>query len=144
VLACLFLIVVVLLQTGKGGMGAAFGGASQTVFGARGAGSLLGKLTAAFAGVFMATSLTLAYLSTSKDESLREAAAAQEERAKARSVRSKGQKGAPAKSGAMSGSQEEGEGAAPADEGAPEEGAAPAAEGENEEADDPGAEPGAE
>ena len=46
VLACLFLIVVVLLQTGKGAdMGAVFGGGSQTLFGSSGAGNFLTKLT---------------------------------------------------------------------------------------------------
>jgi preprotein translocase subunit SecG len=62
VLACLFLIVVVLLQTGKGAdMGAAFGGGSQTLFGAGGAGNLLTKLTTGTAIAFMVTSLILSY-----------------------------------------------------------------------------------
>ena len=62
VLACLFLIVVVLLQTGKGAdMGAAFGGGSQTLFGASGAGNLLTKLTTGTAVAFMVTSLILSY-----------------------------------------------------------------------------------
>jgi len=87
VLVSVILILVVLLQSGKGGMGAAFGGASQTVFGARGAGSLLGKLTAISAALFMTTSLTLAFLSTARDKSLKEAAARLEERAKARTVK---------------------------------------------------------
>ena len=46
VLSCLFLIVVVLLQTGKGAdMGAVFGGGSQTLFGSGGAGNFLTRLT---------------------------------------------------------------------------------------------------
>ena len=58
VMACLFLIVVVLLQTGKGAdMGAVLGGGSQTLFGASGAGNLLTKLTTGMAITFMATSL---------------------------------------------------------------------------------------
>jgi preprotein translocase subunit SecG len=62
VLACLILIMVVLLQAGKGAnMGAAFGGSSQTVFGSSGAGTFLGKMTAAVAIVFMLTSLILTY-----------------------------------------------------------------------------------
>lgn len=62
ILACLTLILVVLLQAGKGAnMGAAFGGSSQTVFGSSGAGTFLGKMTAVVAVVFMLTSLTLAY-----------------------------------------------------------------------------------
>lgn len=62
--AGLFLIGVVLLQSGKGAdMGAAFGGASSTVFGPSGAGSALSKVTVATAIVFMGTSLALAILS---------------------------------------------------------------------------------
>ena len=65
IVAGLFLIAVVLLQSGKGAdMGAAFGGASSTVFGASGAGNLLTKLTAGSAAVFMGTSLFLAVVST--------------------------------------------------------------------------------
>lgn len=61
-LACVFLIVVVLLQTGKGAdMGAVFGGGSQTLFGSGGAGNFLTRLTTATAIVFMATSLVLTY-----------------------------------------------------------------------------------
>lgn len=61
------LILIVLLQAGKGAaLGAAFGGASQTVFGPRGAGSFLGKLTTAAAGIFMVTSLTLAVFSSER------------------------------------------------------------------------------
>ena len=64
VLACLFLIVIVLLQRGKGAeMGAVFGGgAGSTVFGSRGAGNFLTRMTTAAAIVFMVTSLTLAYI----------------------------------------------------------------------------------
>jgi preprotein translocase subunit SecG len=66
VIFCIFLILVILLQTGKGGgMGTAFGGASQTVFGPRGAGSFIGKITGVVAGLFMLTSLVLAFLSSS-------------------------------------------------------------------------------
>jgi preprotein translocase subunit SecG len=65
VLVCLALVAIVLLQQGKGAdIGAAFGtGASQTLFGSRGAGSFLSKLTTAAAIVFMLTSLTLTYFS---------------------------------------------------------------------------------
>ncbi|MBF0183082.1 MAG: preprotein translocase subunit SecG [Magnetococcales bacterium] len=67
VLVSLALIFIVLLQKGSGAdMGAAFGGSSQSVFGARGSGSFLGKVTAALATVFMITSLTLAFVSTQK------------------------------------------------------------------------------
>jgi preprotein translocase subunit SecG len=62
VLSCLFLIVVVLLQTGKGAdMGAVFGGGSQTLFGSSGAGNFLTHLTTATAIIFMLTSLILTY-----------------------------------------------------------------------------------
>ncbi|HLG19321.1 MAG TPA: preprotein translocase subunit SecG [Bdellovibrionota bacterium] len=62
---CIFLIVIVLLQHGKGAdIGASFGGASQTVFGTRGAATFLSKLTVSCAIIFMVTSLSLAYLSS--------------------------------------------------------------------------------
>ncbi len=64
ILVSLVLILIVLLQTGKGAsLGAAFGGASQTIFGSRGPGSFLGKLTTAAAIIFMLTSLILAFIS---------------------------------------------------------------------------------
>jgi preprotein translocase subunit SecG len=68
VFCCLFLILVVLLQTGKGAeMGAVFGGGgSSTIFGASGAGNFLTKLTTATAIVFFLTSLTLAWSSLSQ------------------------------------------------------------------------------
>jgi len=70
VLICLFLIAVVLLQSGKGAeIGAAFGGSSQTLFGSRGAASFLGKMTTGAAIAFMLTSLTLAVV-TSKGGSV--------------------------------------------------------------------------
>jgi preprotein translocase subunit SecG len=66
VIFCVFLILVILLQTGKGaGIGAAFGGGSQTVFGPRGAGSFMGKITGGVAAAFMLTSVILAYMSSS-------------------------------------------------------------------------------
>lgn len=65
VLVSLFLIGVVLLQSGKGAeMGASFGSSgSQSVFGAGGGTSFLSKLTTSAAVIFMLTSLTLAYIS---------------------------------------------------------------------------------
>ena len=63
VVACIALILIVLLQKGKGAsMGAAFGGTSQTIFGSTGAAPFLSKLTAAAAIVFMFTSLILALM----------------------------------------------------------------------------------
>ncbi|MBF0261063.1 MAG: preprotein translocase subunit SecG [Magnetococcales bacterium] len=65
ILVCMALVFVVLLQKGSGAdMGAAFGGSSQSLFGARGSGDFLSKLTAGLATVFMITSLTLAFYST--------------------------------------------------------------------------------
>jgi preprotein translocase subunit SecG len=61
-LVCIFLILVVLLQAGRGGMGSAFGGSSQTVFGGSGAGNFLTKLTTASALIFMVTSMSLAWI----------------------------------------------------------------------------------
>jgi preprotein translocase subunit SecG len=70
VFVCLFLIAVVLLQSGKGAeIGAAFGGSSQTLFGSRGAASFLGKMTTVVAVIFMLTSLVLAIV-TSKGGSV--------------------------------------------------------------------------
>jgi preprotein translocase subunit SecG len=61
----IFLIGVVLLQSGKGAeMGASFGSSgSQSVFGAGGGTSFLSKMTTGAAVIFMLTSLTLAYIS---------------------------------------------------------------------------------
>ena len=65
VMVSLFLIAVVLLQSGKGAeIGAAFGGSSQTLFGSRGAASFLSKMTTGAAIAFMITSLTLAVVTT--------------------------------------------------------------------------------
>ncbi|PLX40917.1 MAG: preprotein translocase subunit SecG [Deltaproteobacteria bacterium] len=66
VLVSLALIGIVLLQRGKGAdMGAAFGGASQAVFGTSGATTFLGKLTATAAVVFMITSIGLGLMGRS-------------------------------------------------------------------------------
>ena len=69
-LIALMIIVLVLLQRGKGAdAGAAFGaGASGTVFGARGSSSFFSRATAIFATLFFASSLTLAYLSSQRSE----------------------------------------------------------------------------
>jgi len=68
IIVCIALIMIVLLQTGKGAdMGAAFGGgSSQTLFGSTGASTFLSKATTVVAVVFMLTSLILAYMSGSK------------------------------------------------------------------------------
>lgn len=71
VLICFVLILVVLLQTGKGSeVGAVFGGSSQTVFGSTGAAPFLSRLTTAVAVLFMLTSLGLAMFSAQTGTSL--------------------------------------------------------------------------
>ncbi|MAZ39826.1 MAG: preprotein translocase subunit SecG [Legionellales bacterium] len=71
VLSCISLIVLVLVQQGKGAeMGAAFGGgASNTVFGSPGASSFLFKLTAGLAVIFFVTSLSLSYIASQHEKS---------------------------------------------------------------------------
>jgi preprotein translocase subunit SecG len=66
VIVCLFLMLTVLLQSGKGGgMGAAFGGGNAaTVFGGSGASTFLRKITAGAVIVFMLDSMTLAFLAS--------------------------------------------------------------------------------
>lgn len=64
ILASVFLVFVVLLQTGRGAeLGAAFGGMGQTTFG-RGQSTFITKFTTGLAVVFMTTSLLLAFLSS--------------------------------------------------------------------------------
>ena len=71
IVICIALILVVLLQAGKGAnMGAVFGGSSQTIFGSSGPGTFLGKMTTAIAVIFMLTSLGLSYLSVQKGSAL--------------------------------------------------------------------------
>ena len=66
IIVCIALIMIVLLQTGKGAdMGAAFGGGgSQTLFGSTGASTFLSTATTWAAVIFMLTCLTLAYVSS--------------------------------------------------------------------------------
>ena len=68
VIVCVALIMIVLLQTGKGAdIGAAFGGGgSNTLFGTTGASTFLSKATTVAAIIFMITSLSLAYLSSQR------------------------------------------------------------------------------
>lgn len=72
IFVCFFLILVVLIQPGKsGGLGAALGGAgAQQVFGGRGAGNFLSRATWICASTFFVTSMVLAYISSSADDSL--------------------------------------------------------------------------
>ena len=75
VIVCLFLMLTVLLQSGKsGGMGSAFGGGGNTasVFGGSGANPFLQKLTTWAAGIFMLTSITLAYVASKANKNLKD------------------------------------------------------------------------
>ena len=66
-IVCVFLVVTVLLQPGKsGGLGAAFGGGGNTVFGASGGTPVFRRMTTGAAICFMLLSLLLAYLSLDK------------------------------------------------------------------------------
>ncbi len=68
VVICFLLIMIVLLQTGRGAdIGAAFGGgSSQTLFGSAGPGGFLTRITTGVAIIFMITSISLAYVSSHK------------------------------------------------------------------------------
>lgn len=77
-------------------MGAAFGGgAAQQVFGGRGAGNLLTRATAVSATLFMITSVSLAYLSSSGDRALKERIRLEQQK------KGKGQEGKPREKDAM-------------------------------------------
>lgn len=67
VIVCVVLIVIVLLQSGKEGMGVIFGGGSGSLFGGSGAGGLLTKVTAAVATLFLVTSLSYTYLTREQE-----------------------------------------------------------------------------
>lgn len=71
IIVCLFLIIVVLLQSGKSAdIAAAFGGmGSQTAFGPRGAATLLSKATTLAAVIFMLTSITLSIFASRRPSS---------------------------------------------------------------------------
>lgn len=68
IIICIFLVITILLQAGKGAdMGAAFGaGSSQTLFGARGAATFLSKITTSAAMIFLLTSVSLASIHRSR------------------------------------------------------------------------------
>jgi len=70
VVLCLLLIIIILLQSGKGAeMGAVFGGSSQTIFGSRGAATFLSKVTTFCAIGFMCTSLLLVWINAKQSSS---------------------------------------------------------------------------
>lgn len=65
IIVCVLLVILILLQAGKEGMGVIFGGGGNTsVFGSSGAGGILAKLTAFMAVVFVITSLSYTYVSS--------------------------------------------------------------------------------
>lgn len=66
IVICVFLVILVLLQSGKEGMGVIFGGGSSSLFGSSGAGGVLAKLTAFVAVAFIVTSLTYNVLTTDR------------------------------------------------------------------------------
>ncbi len=69
ILVCLILVILVLLQAGKDGMGVIFGGGNTSNVGSGGAGGMLTKLTATLAVIFVCTSLGYNIMtSTEKDE----------------------------------------------------------------------------
>lgn len=65
VLVCVLLVIFVLLQAGKEGMGVIFGGGNSSVFGSSGAGGLLAKVTAFLAVLFVITALSYNYATSS-------------------------------------------------------------------------------
>ena len=71
IIVCVVLVILILLQAGKEGMGVIFGGGDTSVFGSSGAGGMLAKMTAFMAVVFVVTSLSYTYVTSSRpsDES---------------------------------------------------------------------------
>jgi preprotein translocase subunit SecG len=76
IFSCVFVILLVLIQTGKGAeVSASFGGSSQTVFGSSGGANFFVKLTSFMAGAFMLTSLALTILGARANRSAVDGAA---------------------------------------------------------------------
>jgi preprotein translocase subunit SecG len=76
VITSLLLILVVLIQSGKGAeISASFGGSSQTVFGSSGGANFFTRFTAALAGIFMVTSISLTLIGAHDKKSVMEGAA---------------------------------------------------------------------
>ena len=80
-------------------MGSAFGGASAQVFGGSGAGNILTRATAICAGIFMLTSVTLAYMSSSGDRALRSKVAEEQTKVKDRGTKREKSDATPSTSG---------------------------------------------
>ncbi|MDE5831886.1 MAG: preprotein translocase subunit SecG [Desulfovibrio sp.] len=68
-IVCVLLVVLILLQSGKEGMGVIFGGGNSSVFGSAGAGGILAKLTALMGVIFVITSLSYTYVTSSHEGS---------------------------------------------------------------------------
>ena len=68
VIVCVSLVILVLLQAGKEGMGVIFGGGGGSVFGSGGAGGMLSKLTAFMAVLFILTSLSYNIMTSSRPD----------------------------------------------------------------------------
>lgn len=69
IIVCVLLVILILLQSGKEGMGVIFGGGNSSVFGSTGAGGILAKLTTLMAIIFIITSLSYTYVSSSRPTS---------------------------------------------------------------------------
>ena len=65
IVVCVLLVILILLQSGKEGMGVIFGGGNSSVFGSTGAGGILVKLTTLMAIIFVITSLSYTYVTSS-------------------------------------------------------------------------------
>lgn len=68
IIVCFLLVILILLQSGKEGMGVIFGGGNSSVFGSTGAGGILAKLTTLMAVIFVITSLSYTYVTSSHTE----------------------------------------------------------------------------
>ena len=69
IIVCVLLVILILLQAGKEGMGVIFGGGNSSVFGSGGAGGILAKLTTLMAVIFVITSLSYTYVTSSRPSS---------------------------------------------------------------------------
>lgn len=69
IIVCVLLVILILLQSGKEGMGVIFGGGNSTMFGSSGAGGILAKLTTLMAIIFVITSLSYTYVTSSRPSS---------------------------------------------------------------------------
>ena len=98
ILICLSLVLVILLQSGKGGglAGGAFGGTAQTVFGGRGATDFVTRATMILGGAFFLTSLILALMSTRLGQPTRSLMQEEARKAAASAPRQLPNQGAPA------------------------------------------------